>query len=107
MNLNPALFPPDERKILQYLDRFGALPQARAEREGWTIGGLPTEPLRNLIRLRIVAPRVLTSYPLRCSWELRHGANTPERAAARAKMQEEYGLREYVGSLSFVGRPTG
>jgi hypothetical protein len=84
-------------EIVAFLQRFGACDSERAEREGWTQRGLPGEALRSLIARRIVAPRVLTSYPLRVVWELRRTAHTPEQRAAVERLRRQ--LRDFSHTL--------
>lgn len=87
----------EQRTIVDYLKRFGACDAVRAETEGWTRRGLPAEPLRALINARVVAPRVLTSYPLRVMWELKATAHTKQQAEARQRLREK--LREFAYTL--------
>lgn len=92
---HPEVTDREQRAILDYLHRFGGFTVETAEREGWTWRhGLPRPALRELITRRIVAPRVLTSIPLRVVWQLRdrahHGPTLAqiEREASRLRLKE-------------------
>src|SRR5690606_42096724 len=81
--LHPEITDREQRAILDYLHRFGGFTVETAEREGWTWRhGLPRAALPELITRRIVAPRVLTSIPLRVASQLR------ERARDRATLAQ-------------------
>ena len=86
----------DERELITYISRYGGLLAPDAERHGWTVRGLPTAPLRALIARRIVAPRVLTSQPLRVVWQLRATWRSPETLTHLSSQLGRAGVREYA-----------
>lgn len=95
--IHPEIQDPEERRILDYLERYGGVTVDRTEREGWTWRhGLPRAPLRRLIQLRIVAPRVLTSQPLRVVWQLREKAHDRATLEAIHAEAQRWRLREYA-----------
>jgi len=58
-------------EILRAIWHQGGITAATCEEHGFTRKGLPQPALRELINLKIVAPRVLTSQPLRVVFQLR------------------------------------
>jgi len=95
--IHPEIKDPEQRAILDYLARYGGVTVDRTEREGWTWRhGLPRRALRELIARRIVAPRVLTSQPLRVVWQLRERANDRATLEAIHAEAQRWRLREYA-----------
>lgn len=89
-------FTPMQKEILRAIELHGGITPVTARAHGWlTSHGLPMPEFNQLIReYRIVAPRVLTSQPLRIVWQMRvkHSHKETlakiEREANRLKMKE-------------------
>lgn len=95
--LHPEVTDPEQRAILDYLARYGGITVETSEREGWTWRhGLPRPALRELITRRIVAPRVLTSIPLRVVWQLRERARDRATLDQIAREAHRLRLKEYA-----------
>lgn len=85
-----------QREILRAIELHGGITPIMASEHGWlNCHGLPHKEFTQLIHeYRIVAPRVLTSQPLRLVWQLRQNATHKEtltkieREASRLKMKE-------------------
>ncbi len=76
-----------QTEILRAIELHGGITPEMTERHGWTTrGGMPVQEFTELIDRLIVAPRVLTSQPLRIVWQLRDkGAHK----ATLAKIEKE------------------
>lgn len=61
-------------EILRAIWHQGGITSATCEAHGFTRKGLPQPALRDLITHKIVAPRVLTSQPLRVVFQMRASA---------------------------------
>lgn len=85
-----------QKEILRAIELHGGITPVTASAHGWINNhGMPLPEFNQLIReYRIVAPRVLTSQPLRIVWQMRvkhSDTNTLsmiEREANRLKMKE-------------------
>lgn len=83
-------------EIIKAIELLGGITSDISEKYGWTTrGGLPTAQFQQLIReYRIVAPRVLTSIPLRVIWQFRETHKNVnnniliEKTINRAKIKE-------------------
>lgn len=96
----------ERNEILIAIDLHGGITPEMTNRHGWTNRGLPVGELRKLIDEKIVAPRVLTSHPLRVVFQRRA---TASHAPTLAKIESEsrrLGLKEYAeGGFQLTLRP--
>lgn len=103
--LAPPPLSSDHRQILRYIELHGALLGVEAERQGWTLRGVPQAPLRDLVEFGIVAPRALTGYPVSISWELREKARSQATHTRIEREARRVGVKEADGSdLNFATR---
>lgn len=84
-----------QQEIIRAIELHGGITPIMTDYHGWTFKGNPKPEFNQLIReYRIVAPRVLTSQPLRVVWQFRNtAAHNPTLAkiaseATRLKMKE-------------------
>lgn len=97
-----------QREILRYIDLHGGLTAPQAAKNGFlNCHGMPLPEFQDLIRKHnIVAPRVLTSQPLRVIWQLR---DLHSHKNTLAKIEREAGrqnLKEYApGGFQLTVRP--
>lgn len=92
-----------QKEILRAIAIHGGITPEMTNRHGWTThGGLPTSEMNQLIReYRIVAPRVLTSQPLRIVWQFRKDASNKEVLAKIEKEAQRLGMKEYAKDNAF------
>lgn len=102
----PAELDPEERQILRYIELQGAVTGEIAERNGWTHRGLPQPPLARLVERGIVAPRCLTSWPVRISWELRAATRDPQTLDRIRREASRLRLRDYAPGGLVIGPGT-
>lgn len=89
-------YTPLQREVLRAIELHGGLTADMANRAGFlNCHGMPVPEFQQLIhQYRVVAPRVLTSQPLRIVWQMRVKASDNntlsmiEREAGRQKLKE-------------------
>jgi hypothetical protein len=89
-------FSPEQKEILRAIELQGGITSALTEKNGWTVFGCPRPELADLVRRRIVAPRVLTAQPLRVVWQLRTLAGVAHNEARIASEASRLKLRDYA-----------
>lgn len=88
---------PMQKEIVRACQIQGGLTGAQADKNGWTVRGMPTGPMQELVRVhRILAPRVLTSQPLRIVWQMRELKTDKETLAKIEKEANRLGYKEYA-----------
>lgn len=91
-----ANFSPEQREILRAIQLQGGITSILTERAGWTVNGCPRPELAELVRRRVVAPRVLTAQPLRVVWQLRTLAGVAHNESRIASEASRLKLREHA-----------
>lgn len=87
----------DQKQVIRAIELHGGITAEMTSRHGWTNAqGVPVGPLRELIDLRIVAPRILTSYPLKATFELREKARDRETHDKIRREAARLGIKEYA-----------
>lgn len=96
-----------QREIFRAITLHGGIDAPMAERFGFTKGGVPCEEMQVLVNdLKIIAPRVLTSMPLRVVWQFRDKATHNETLAKIARQASRLNQREYAkGGFQLTLRP--
>lgn len=97
---------PMQREILRAIQLHGGITPEITDRNGWTRKGQPTTEFFQLIREhKLVAPRVLTSIPLRIVWQMRDQANHKETLAKIEREACRLNFREWaVGGFRLITR---
>lgn len=91
------MFTTDEKNVLRALELHGGITAAVASRHGWlSEHGVPVGPLRSLTDKRVVAPRVLTSYPLTVVWQLRKDHSTAHVLSQIERETRRQNIKEYA-----------
>ena len=86
-----------QHEILRAVELHGGITSEMTNRHGWTThGGLPCAEFRELIDRLILAPRVLTSQPLRVVYQYRDKAKHSATLTRIEKETRRLGLREYA-----------
>lgn len=89
----------EKEAIVDYIAARGGLLSEEATKHGWAKNGLPLAALRELITERIVAPRVLTSIPLRVVWQLRQDHRAPAVLERLGRLCAEFKIKDGAGGL--------
>lgn len=89
-------FTPMQREILRAIELHGGVTSEMTERHGWTRRSIPAPEMWALIERKIVAPRVLTSQPLRVVYQLKAQAFSRQNDARIAKEARRLKLKEYA-----------
>lgn len=88
---------PMQKEILRAIELHGGITPVMTDPNGWTRQGQPLPEFQALIReMRIVAPRVLTSQPLRIVWQFRSEATRKETLAKIASEASRLKMKEYA-----------
>ena len=99
-------FSPEQREILRAMELQGGITSILTEKNGWTVNGCPRGDLADLVRRRVVAPRVLTTQPLRVVWQRRTVAGIAANESRIAKEARRLKLKEYApGGFQLKLRP--
>ena len=83
-----------QKEILRAIEMHGGITPVTSDENGWTRRGMPTSEMRVLIDTKVIAPRVLTSHPLRIVWQMYREAvkketlHKIEKEAKRLRMKE-------------------
>lgn len=85
-----------QREILAACGKDGGITAITAEKNGWTHRSMPTPDMRELINRRIIAPRVLTSQPLRIVWQLRDTAKDKNTLHRIEQLASKFKMKEYA-----------
>lgn len=87
-----------QKEILRAIEIQGGITQTFAAKNGWVNKfGIPNKEFNVLIHdLRIVAPRVLTSVPLRVVWQMRVKRNDNETLAKIEREASKLNFKEYA-----------
>lgn len=87
-----------QKEIIRAINLHGGITPELTERHGWTTrGGLPTKEFQQLINpYKVVAPRVLTSIPLKIVWQFRNDATKKETLAKIEREARRLGLKEHA-----------
>lgn len=97
-----------QKEILRALQLHGGITQIMAEKHGWcNKWGMPHGEFNQLIReYKVVAPRVLTSQPLRVVWQLRETASDKNILDSIRKEADRLKLKEFApGGFQLTLRP--
>ena len=89
-------FSADEREVLRAVELHGGITEEMTNRHGWTRQGAPLGPLRSLVQKRVIAPRVLTSQPLRIVWQMRTLAHAKHNDAKIQSEASRLRLKEHA-----------
>lgn len=86
-----------QREILRAIELHGGITPVMTDANGWTFKGNPRPEFNQLIRdYKLVAPRVLTSQPLRVVWQMRATASHAPTLAKIASEVTRLKLKEYA-----------
>jgi len=97
---------PMQKEICRAIEMQGGITPVLTDKHGWTNKGLPLPEFNQLIsQYKIVAPRVLTSIPLRIVWQFRNEATRKETLGKIAREAEKLKLKEYAEGGFMLNTP--
>lgn len=97
-----------QKEILRAIELHGGITPITAQKYGWlNCHGMPMPEFQELVRVhRVVAPRVLTSQPLRMVWQMREKHSDKNTLAMIEKEANRLKMKEYApGGFRLDVRP--